>query len=892
MRSPNWARIRSICIELLRPAGHWLTRYPLFLIVTGLLLMIAWGKRLQGFDAFFLIWHEERHVGMAVGATLAVVLGFFWYVTYLIDQSRAIRDERQRAPGWWYVWEGIDGAPEPRAGKWWGYLFAWWLTVALFALPAALPGEWSSGEPWPSFAESDEGGGIRYYFPEGLLIAATAFSLVVLGIAAIRRPKLMRWFGNAVILSVIGTDGVLSIWHANQDQLFCPIYSAAVNFLLLAGFVGAVYGGLLRAAARWKWADLAVYPLTMFLALAFLPGIKETEHRLLNLDYEDANGQRHDYYEQPVNLFLVPPPPSNERKPDWIPQWELARHAAEKQLRAGKRDGPEAKPVRQIDSRTMLLNWKEKLKRQTKFFPASSPPPAVVVTVSGGASTSALYTACLLFDLEDAYPGFGEQIVLITGASGGMVGAAYYVSHCEPGGIIDRLRQLHRNRGAGEDAGARFRLKADQLRDEFLAGLNPDVPDVLQTPSALHADFLTPVIQKWIAKDAPFNFVQRTTKNDRGRALEVAWNHHLKGATDPKTGKWNPEHPSLDVPLSGRASLEEKALVPALVFAPMMVEDGRQLLISNLDLDALIEAEAKPEPYPAVAAVEFFKLFRGADQFRLGTAVRMQASFPFISPAATLPTNPVRRVVDAGYYDNYGVNVALKWIINNAPTLHEVAPAVRLITIYTYGYESNMDLWTRSDEDAEYRALVDAGRDTKERVGAGGFKSATTPVSGLFSSWRANMIYRAEDRIGYVASTLKKYDRDDKKFFDRLRIPGPPDPPMNWYLRSKITDQFESQYGFALRSMAYLKSANTNAKERLWILQDPRSSMAFPVLKDLGELKEADLADRRSPALRRIYESVPVFNDTTDKLAEMMPRGPTGSNAVRPGGEPKPKSGR
>jgi len=45
--------------------------------------------------------------------------------------------------------------------------------------------------------------------------------------------------------------------------------------------------------------------------------------------------------------------------------------------------------------------------------------------------------------------------------------------------------------------------------------------------------------------------------------------------------------------------------------------------------------------------------------FTLQTAARMNAAFPVISPAVDLPTRPPRRVVDAGYFDNYGM--ATRW---------------------------------------------------------------------------------------------------------------------------------------------------------------------------------------------------------------------------------------
>ena len=125
-----------------------------------------------------------------------------------------------------------------------------------------------------------------------------------------------------------------------------------------------------------------------------------------------------------------------------------------------------------------------------------------------------------------------------------------------------------------------------------------------------------------------------------------------------------------------------------MVYTPMMVEDGRRMLVSNLDLafatrnvgGLLIEPSSRKIERPAyqgedldlsihdeddvfsLSAVEFFRLFPEAHDFRVTTAVRMSASFPWVSPAISLPTLPPRRVVDAGYYDNYGVNLAALWL--------------------------------------------------------------------------------------------------------------------------------------------------------------------------------------------------------------------------------------
>ncbi|AWM40703.1 hypothetical protein GobsT_07650 [Gemmata obscuriglobus] len=99
--------------------------------------------------------------------------------------------------------------------------------------------------------------------------------------------------------------------------------------------------------------------------------------------------------------------------------------------------------------------------------------------------------------------------------------------------------------------------------------------------------------------------------------------------------------------------------MPSLIFSLMLVEDARRLLISNLDLAPLCQTDGPDGKIASFGAVEFYNLFpETRATFSVATAARMNASFPFVSPAVTPPTNPGRRVVDAGYYDNYGIDIA------------------------------------------------------------------------------------------------------------------------------------------------------------------------------------------------------------------------------------------
>ena len=218
----------------------------------------------------------------------------------------------------------------------------------------------------------------------------------------------------------------------------------------------------------------------------------------------------------------------------------------------------------------------------------------------------------MLHYLDRGLDDFHHHVRLITGASGGMLGAARYVSRHHEG-------------------------------KELLG--NPDTP--VSPP-----DYLTPIAWQIAFHDFFPNSLLPWATYNRGDALEDAWIER-EGEIALTFGQIKKK--------------EDAGLVPSLIFSPMLVEDGRRLLISNLplhdlavihgnailndDVDALGEQYWKENPtiahtgpphdydleYPLLAsvpAVEFFRLFDEGSRSRLtlASAVRMSTRpFP-ISP--------------------------------------------------------------------------------------------------------------------------------------------------------------------------------------------------------------------------------------------------------------------
>jgi hypothetical protein len=63
-------------------------------------------------------------------------------------------------------------------------------------------------------------------------------------------------------------------------------------------------------------------------------------------------------------------------------------------------------------------------------------------------------------------------------------------------------------------------------------------------------------------------------------------------------------------------------------------------------------------------AIDYISYFKNQDPYniRLLTALRMNATFPYVLPNVWLPTQPVIDVMDAGMRDNYGVELNFRFI--------------------------------------------------------------------------------------------------------------------------------------------------------------------------------------------------------------------------------------
>jgi hypothetical protein len=276
---------------------------------------------------------------------------------------------------------------------------------------------------------------------------------------------------------------------------------------------------------------------------------------------------------------------------------------------------------------TILNNWKRK---QT-----TEKPLMVFINVSGGGLRSAGFTMNALQNLAKNTNGkLMENCFMINGASGGMLAAAYY-------------RQLY--------------LQNKKITNN---------PNSLQHTYSITNDLLNPVFTSLLARDL-FGTVQKFNEGnnfyikDRGYAFERKMISNTNGL--------------LNVQLKELKAPEYNAEIPLMIFNSVVRADARKMLISTQPISFLMKPYATAIP----DAVDFTALFKNqqALNLKLTTAMRMNATFPYILPNVWLPSNPVIDVMDAGLRDNFGQETTLRFISNFKDWIENNTSGVLIIQI-------------------------------------------------------------------------------------------------------------------------------------------------------------------------------------------------------------------
>jgi len=263
----------------------------------------------------------------------------------------------------------------------------------------------------------------------------------------------------------------------------------------------------------------------------------------------------------------------------------------------------------------ILESWKKKQHDEKPFL--------FIINTSGGGSRSATFTMNVLQRLDSLTNGtIMQKTFLITGASGGMLGATYF-------------RELDRLRSIGQKIDPRDRLYVNDI-----AG-----------------DLLNPLFSSFVARDLAspaqkFKVGKYQYIKDRGYAFEQKLNENTRGYLSKQLGDLYED--------------EKNARMPMIVFNSVITTDGRKLIIGTQPLRFLMRPYLDTAYAKAVDpdALDYQTFFAKQDpmNLRLLTAMRMNATFPYVLPNVWLPTKPVVDVMDAGLRDNFGQETAIRFI--------------------------------------------------------------------------------------------------------------------------------------------------------------------------------------------------------------------------------------
>jgi len=268
-----------------------------------------------------------------------------------------------------------------------------------------------------------------------------------------------------------------------------------------------------------------------------------------------------------------------------------------------------------IHHQKILDNWYEK----ATMVQNTDKPKLVLVNCSGGGLRAAMWTFYVLQQLnEHSNNEFYKSVHMMTGASGGMVGASYYRE-------LELLSQ--------ED-------EIDLGDEKYLNKISDDLLNSVAFNLVMHDIFLR---YKHETIDGQEYVL------DRGYSFEAQLNQNTDNVLDKRLGDYRiPEYRS-DVPL--------------MLFTPTIVNDGRRLLMAPHPY-GFLNSKFPVNETDGPENVEYLKLFKGIkpQSVKYTSVMRMNSTFPYVLPMVTLPTSPEIQIMDAGIRDNYGTKSTVRYI--------------------------------------------------------------------------------------------------------------------------------------------------------------------------------------------------------------------------------------
>ncbi|MFT7452064.1 MAG: hypothetical protein ACI9VN_002793, partial [Patescibacteria group bacterium] len=262
----------------------------------------------------------------------------------------------------------------------------------------------------------------------------------------------------------------------------------------------------------------------------------------------------------------------------------------------------------------ILTTWRSKFEEKPKM---------AIFCVSGGGMKASVWAMQVLQQADSLMQGkLLDHTALITGASGGMIGMAY-------------MRELLLQKKLGKEVDFYSRTHIDKISKDLLNSLAFTI---------VSNDLFLP----WME----FTSGSYTYRKDRGYIFEKQLNINTDNLLNKRLGDYRP--------------YEKSAAIPMMMITPSIVNDGRRLIMSPHGVSYMMKAPIgiRRKNTVEIDAVDYGRLFsqQNAYNIEFTSALRMNATYPYILPNVYLPSKPNIEVMDAGFRDNFGMLSATRFI--------------------------------------------------------------------------------------------------------------------------------------------------------------------------------------------------------------------------------------
>jgi hypothetical protein len=365
-------------------------------------------------------------------------------------------------------------------------------------------------------------------------------------------------------------------------------------------------------------------------------------------------------------------------------------------------DGPERYQADQNQTIEILEKWRTQ-------FPAETKPKMVFICSSGGGQRASVWTMRSLQFADSMLQGnLMRHTRLMTGASGGLVGASFF-------------RELYLRKNQGDPI---------NVYDEtYLYDVARD---------NLNAIVFSLVVNDIFFRSQKFEYAGYQYYKDRGYAFEEQFNKNTDGLLDKR--------------LADYLEPERQALIPMLIMAPTVINDGRKLYISSQPISYMASPSHLKETSGSskMHGIEFQRFFQeqGASQLRFLSALRMSATFPYITPNVKLPSEPAMEIMDAGLSDNFGITDAVRFLYVFREWISQNTSGVIFLSIRD------------SQKDQAIEKTVQQSL----------FQKIFTPVGSLYANWEHLQDITNENSIEYAHTWFKgPIHRVDMEYIPRSK---------------------------------------------------------------------------------------------------------------------------